>query len=86
MSKKLAGTIIIVLAGSFLLYGLKALTVSIFTFIFIALFVEAWATVLLWAIFLGVCVRGLLEGLHIIKHHIQPPVVAVVTRRVGHIG
>ena len=61
MSKKVAGAIIIVLAGSFLLYGLKALTVSIFAFIFIALFVEAWATVLLWAIFLGVCVRGLFE-------------------------
>ncbi len=83
MRKKLAGAIIISLLGIFLLYAFRILTASLLVFMFTARFVVAWVVVLLWAIFLGVCVRGVLERLHIIKHT-NRPVIPLKPPRVGH--
>ncbi len=85
MKKKLAVAFIIALLGIFLLYELRIFTASLFVFMFAARFVVAWVVVLLWAIFLGVCVRKVLEELHIVKIS-QPLVVAPIVKRVGHFG
>jgi hypothetical protein len=83
MSKKLAAAIIISLLGIFLLYEFRLLTTSLLVFMVTVRFVVAWVVVLLWAIFLGLCVRGVLEGLHLIKHTSRP-VIPLKPPRVGH--
>lgn len=83
MRKKLAAAIIISLLGIFLLYAFRILTASLLVFMFTARFVVAWVVVLIWAIFLGVCVRGALERLHLIKQTSRP-VIPLKPPSVGH--
>lgn len=73
----------VTLAGIFSLYKLEALAVSCMVVMLISAFMQAFLLVMMWAVFIEVCLRQLLEGLHVIKHaphKVQP----AMPRRVPH--
>jgi hypothetical protein len=88
MRKKIAAALTIALLGIFFLFELKILTASLIVFMLIVLIAEALLMPMLWTVLLDVCLRRILEGLHLIKH-IPPPLTPVkvpIHRRRGHFG